>query len=63
MPTPTPTRPTYGTARLGALSDGVFAIVLTLLVLDLQVPRRTGSFTDRRLIADLAQQFPTLSPG
>ena len=28
----------YKTERLGALSDGVFAIVLTLLVLELQIP-------------------------
>ena len=32
--------------------------MLTLLVLDLQVPRRTDTFTERSLIADLAQQIP-----
>jgi uncharacterized membrane protein len=31
-------RETYGVERLNALSDGVFAIILTLLVLDLDVP-------------------------
>jgi len=30
----------YKTERLGALSDGVFAIVLTLLVLELQIPNQ-----------------------
>lgn len=32
----------YRTERVGALSDGVFAIVLTLLVLELQLPEATG---------------------
>jgi uncharacterized membrane protein len=31
-------RETYGVERVNALSDGVFAIILTLLVLDLEVP-------------------------
>jgi uncharacterized membrane protein len=30
--------PSYDTSRLAALSDGVFAVVLTLLVLDIKVP-------------------------
>jgi uncharacterized membrane protein len=30
--------PTYGVERMAALSDGLFAIVLTLLVLDLKLP-------------------------
>jgi uncharacterized membrane protein len=29
--------------RLAALSDGIFAVVMTLLVLDLHVPVREGS--------------------
>ena len=32
----------YKTERLSALSDGIFAIVLTLLVLELKLPARTG---------------------
>lgn len=33
----------YKTERLGALSDGIFAIVLTLLVLELRLPAATGT--------------------
>jgi uncharacterized membrane protein len=51
-------RATYATERLAALSDGVFAIVLTLLVLDLQIPRLPGGFSERELIADLRDQIP-----
>jgi uncharacterized membrane protein len=35
--------PLYGTERMNALSDGVFAIVLTLLVLELKLPERDES--------------------
>lgn len=41
-------RPTYSTERLGALSDGVFSIVLTLLVLDLKAPTPTTSASTPR---------------
>lgn len=51
-------RPTYPTDRLGALSDGVFAIVLTLLVLDLKIPKLPGPFAEQELHADLAAQIP-----
>lgn len=43
--------------RLCALADGVYAVVITLLVLDLQVPRIPGD-ADPQLIADLYQQIP-----
>lgn len=43
--------------RLGALTDGVYAIVLTLLVLDLKVPETPG-LTEAQLLADLWNQTP-----
>ncbi len=43
--------------RLEALSDGVFAIAITLLVLDLAVPSREES-RDGGLAAALARQWP-----
>jgi uncharacterized membrane protein len=46
--------------RLAALSDGIFAITLTLLVLDLHVPALVGEVTDRRLWDALAALGPHL---
>jgi uncharacterized membrane protein len=51
-------RPTYATDRLGALSDGVFAIVLTLLVLDLKIPELPPGVGEQDLIFDLEGQIP-----
>ena len=42
----------YKTERLGALSDGIFAIVLTLLVLELRLPEAAG--TDNQVWVALA---------
>lgn len=53
-------RITYSTERLGALSDGVFAIVLTLLVLDLKIPELPPQHAEQRMLADLAGQIPNL---
>jgi uncharacterized membrane protein len=53
-----PARTTYATERLGALSDGVFAIVLTPLVLDLKIPDLPAGFTEQRMIEDLEQRIP-----
>lgn len=53
-------RPTYATDRLGALSDGVFAIVLTLLVLDLKIPELPDQYAEQQMIADLKGQIPNL---
>lgn len=43
------------TGRLEAFSDGVFAIAVTLLVLDLRVPEASG---DRALLIALGRQWP-----
>lgn len=51
-------RVTYPTERLSALSDGVFAIVLTLLVLDLKIPELPAQFGEARMLADLRGQIP-----
>lgn len=47
----------YSLERLCALTDGVYAIVITLLVLDLKTPELPG-ITDRALRADLLAQMP-----
>jgi uncharacterized membrane protein len=44
--------------RLAALSDGVFAIAMTLLVLDLRVPPLTGIHSEAELWAALAPLAP-----
>ena len=55
----TTTRPTYSTERLSALADGVFAVALTLLVLDLKLPPVPDG-SQQALVADLAGQIPNL---
>lgn len=47
------------TARIEAFSDGVFAIAITLLVLDMKVPSSTDLPADVRLISVLGKQWPT----
>jgi len=44
-------------SRIEAFSDGVFAIIITLLVLDLRVPR-TDALNGQTLAATLLQQWP-----
>ena len=48
------------TSRIEAFSDGVFAIVLTLLVLDLRVPKLADGYTERDLFNALVDLGPRL---
>lgn len=44
--------------RIGALSDGVFAIAVTLIVLEVHVPEAHGILRERELLAALAELGP-----
>src|SRR5271169_3967442 len=46
--------------RLAALSDGVFAVAMTLLVLDLRAPATEAIHTERDLLHALAPLAPRL---
>ncbi len=46
--------------RLAALSDGLFAVAMTLLVLDLKVPASQAIETDGALLAALGDLAPRL---
>jgi uncharacterized membrane protein len=48
----------YSTTRLDAFSDGVFAIVITLLVLELRVPEVDGPHLSRELVQGLKALLP-----
>ena len=58
MERPQPDTPTIPPQRLIALADGVFAIVMTLLVFELAVPLATDG---ERLAHDLAAMWPEFS--
>ena len=44
--------------RLTAFTDGVIAIAITLLVLDIRLPRPAGELTDSELLTDLLAVWP-----
>ena len=48
----------YGLDRTLALSDGVFAFAITLLVLDLTVPSLVGSVSNITIASALSQELP-----
>ena len=47
-------------SRIEAFSDGVFAIVITLLVLEIKVPRLAGESNDRALVTALIGELPVI---
>ena len=48
---------THDPARVMALTDGVFAIILTLLVLEIHVPELTGGQTLREALEEIRPSF------
>lgn len=46
--------------RLGALTDGIFAIIMTILVLEIKVPNLPDGVNDRSLRAALQETWPLL---
>ncbi len=48
------------TTRVEAFSDAVFAIAITLLILEIRVPELAGDVTSRHLFAALAHLWPSL---
>jgi len=48
------------TSRLVAFSDGVFAVAITLLVLNLQIPQLASSVASRELLPKLVALWPKL---
>jgi uncharacterized membrane protein len=46
--------------RLAALSDGVFAVAMMLLLLELHVPSREAIHTERELLQAMAAFGPSL---
>jgi len=53
--------PQFSKARVEGLTDGIFAVVMTLLVLDVKLPSNIGSLTDAELWSLLVSFEPKLS--
>jgi uncharacterized membrane protein len=47
-------------SRLDQLSDGIFAIVMTILVFEIRVPEYMGIVNERVLVSSLISMFPLL---
>src|SRR5882757_10458549 len=47
------------TSRVEAFSDGVFAIAITLLILEIRLPGDSAGLTDARLRAELLGLWPS----
>jgi uncharacterized membrane protein len=52
---------TFSKSRVEALTDGIFSVVMTLLVLDVKLPKDLGHLTDGELWNVLASFEPKLS--
>lgn len=48
--------------RIAALSDGIFAVAMTILVLDIHVPEASGIHTNQELLNWLIHFIPSLLP-
>ncbi len=53
--------PQFSKSRVEALTDGIFAVVMTLLVLDVKLPNDLGTLTDAELWSLLVSFEPKLS--
>lgn len=53
----------YNVGRIGAISDGVFAIAMTLLVLDLKLPELKEPISSEIYSKALLGRPPILFPG
>jgi uncharacterized membrane protein len=51
----------FGTERVAALSDGVFSIILTLLVLELKIPELPGTHIEEPIAQALLEQAPNFA--
>lgn len=47
-------------SRLNSLADGIFAIVMTILVFEIRVPELYGIISDRTLLKALTELYPAL---